>query len=142
MGLAISFNLDNSLGCCSFLCHNSSGLLGRLLLVGNGLLLALPGAGVVLGALSANGQASTVADAAIATDIHEALDVHLDTGAELTLDLVLLVDEGTDLGYLVVIPVTDFDGSVDTALVKNLPGGAAADTEDIGQAYFSLFVVR
>ena len=83
-----------------------------------------------------------MADTTIATDIHETLDVHLNRGAELTLDLVLFVDLGTDLGNLIVVPVTHFDGSIDTAFVQDLPGGAAADTEDIGQTYLSLFVVK
>ena len=42
MGLAISFNLYNSLfSCCCFLCHNSSQLFSCLLLVCNSLLLTL-----------------------------------------------------------------------------------------------------
>ena len=143
MGLAIGFNLDNSfLGGIRFLCHNSQSLLGGLLLVGDGLLLALAGTGVVLGALAAHRETAAVTDAAIATDVHEALDVHLDGGAEFTLDLVLLVDEITDGRDLGIIPVTDLDGAIDTAGVQDLPGGAAADAEDIGQAYLSMFVVR
>lgn len=53
-------------------------LLGCLLLVCNGLLLTLTCTGIVLGALSANREADTMADASVATDIHKALDVHRD----------------------------------------------------------------
>ena len=58
-------------------------------------------------------------DSAIATDIHKALDVHLDRRTELTFDLVLFIDLETDLGNLIVIPVTNLDGRIDSALLKN-----------------------
>ena len=142
MGFARSLDLDNSLfGCSSFLCHNCQSLLGGLLLVGDGLLLALTRTGVVLRALAAHRQAATVTDAAIATDVHEALDVHLDGRTEFTLDLVLVVDEGTDGSDLVVVPVTDLDGGVDAAGGQDLAGGAAADTVDVGQTDHAMFVV-
>ena len=141
MGLAISVNLDNPLGCCSFLCHNSSGLLGRLLLVGNGFLLALAGAGVVLGALATYGKTDTVADSAVASDVHQTLDVHLDGRTEFTFDLVL-ADGLADRGCLGIVPVTDLDTIIDSALLEDLPRRAATDSEDIGQTYLSPFVVR
>src|SRR4051812_518863 len=47
--------------------------LRSLLLTGNRLTLALTGAGVGLGALTANGQAFTVTETAVAGDIQEAL---------------------------------------------------------------------
>ena len=117
-------------------------LLGRFLLVGDSLLLTLPRTGIVLGALSTDREADTMADTAIATDVHQSLDVHLDGGTELSLDLVFLVDEVTDQGNLLVIPVTDLDVVADTALVEDLPRAAAADTEDVGEAYLTSFVVR
>ena len=52
-------------------------LLGRLLLVSDSLLLTLPRTGVVLGALSTDRETDTVADATVATDIHQTLDVQL-----------------------------------------------------------------
>ena len=116
-------------------------LLGRLLRVGNGLLAALPGTGVVLGALSADGEAVAVTDASVATDIHETLDVHLDGGAEFALDLVVLADLVTDGSDLLVVPLAHLDAIIDAAFVKDLLRGAAADSEDIGKAYLSSFVV-
>ena len=117
-------------------------LLGRFLLVGDSLLLTLPRTGIVLGALSTDREADTMADTAIATDVHQSLDVHLDGGTEFSLDLVFLIDEVTDQGNLLVIPVTDLDVVADTALVEDLPRAAAADTEDVGEAYLTSFVVR
>ena len=107
----------------------------------NGLLLTLAGTCVVFGALATHRQACAVADATVATDIHEALDVHLDGGAEFTLNLELVVDEGTDSGDLLVVPVSDFDSGVDAALVQDSLGTAAANTVDIGETYNSVFVV-
>ena len=117
-------------------------LLGCFLLVGNGLLLTLAGTGVVLGALTTDREACTVADTTVAADIHEALDVHLDRRTEFTLNLEFVVDEGTDSGDLLVVPVSDFDRAVDATGVQNLPGRAAADSEDIGETYLSVLVVR
>ena len=81
-------------------------------------------------------------DSAIATDIHKALDVHLDRRTEFTLDLVLLVDLSADLGNLTVVPVTNLDGRIDAALLEDSLSRRASDTEDIGKTYLSLFVVR
>jgi len=117
-------------------------LLGRFLLVGDSLLLTLPRTGIVLGALSTDREADTMADTAIATDVHQSLDVHLDGGTELSLDLVLLVDEVTNKGHLLVIPVSDLDVVVDTALVKDFPGAAAADTVNVGETDLTSLVVR
>ena len=75
-------------------------------------------------------------------DIHQSFDVHLDGGTKLTLDLVLLGDEGTDSGYLLVVPFTDLDVVIDSALLENLSRGAAADTVDVGETYLTSFVVR
>ena len=72
--------------------------------------------------LSAYGESDTVTDAAIATDIHESLDVHLDGRTELAFNLVLTVDEITDCRYLLVVPVSDLDAAIDTAGVQNLLG--------------------
>ena len=117
-------------------------LLGCLLLVRNGLLLSLPGASIVLRALATDRETDTVTDPAVATDIHETLDVHLDGGTEFAFNLVLLGNEGTDGSDLLVIPVSDLDVVIDSAILENLSRGAAADPEDIGKTYFSSFVGR
>ena len=135
-------DLDHSLLCCDcLLCHTLK-LFSSFLFVSNSFLAALAGAGVVLGALTAHGKAVAVTDAAVATDVHQSLDVHLDGRTELALDLVLLVDEVTDECHLLVVPVSDLDVVVDTALVKDLPRAAAADTVNVGEAYLTTFVVR
>ena len=98
------------------------GLLRCLLLVGNSLLATLAGTSVVLGALAPDGESETMTDSTVAADVHKALDVHLDGRTEFTFNLVVLIDFTTDLGDLLVVPVTNFDGAIDTALLKNLLG--------------------
>src|SRR5574344_806110 len=109
MSLAISVNLDNSLltCCCCFLCHNSSALFSCFLLVCNSFLLTLSSAGIVLGALTAYRKTVTMADTPVATDIHQTFDVHLNSRTELTFDLILLSDDASDFGNLLVVPFTD-----------------------------------
>lgn len=57
---------------------------------------------------------------AIATDVHQSLDVQLNFGAEVTLDLVFSTNDLTDLGCLVVVPVLYFQVSVNAGLVRIL----------------------
>src|ERR1700742_3607559 len=63
-----------------------------LLLAGDRPSLALAGAGVGVGALAADGQALAVAEAAIAGQVHQPLDVHRRLAAEVALHIVLGVD--------------------------------------------------
>src|SRR6185437_16687343 len=59
-----------------FFSSAAMGLLGHFLLAGDRLGGAFAGAGVGVGTLAADGQALAVAKAAIAAQIHQALDVH------------------------------------------------------------------
>ena len=62
--------------------------------------------GIVLRALTADRKTDTVADAAVATDVHQSLDVQLNGRAELAFDLESLLGDGvTDRGDLVVAPL-------------------------------------
>src|SRR5690349_10977696 len=63
-------------------------LLGRLLLAGDGLFGAALGAGVGAGALAVDGQVAAVAQATVAADLDQALDVHVHFAAQIALDLV------------------------------------------------------
>jgi hypothetical protein len=58
-----------------------------LLLAGDRLGLALAGAGVGVGALAADRQALAVAQAAVAGEVHQPLDVHRGLAAQVALDL-------------------------------------------------------
>jgi hypothetical protein len=108
-------------------------LLLHLLLAGDGLLGALAGAGVGVGALAADGQALAVAEALVAADLHLALDVLLDLAAQVALDLEVLVDPGADAVDLFVGEVADPGARVDADLSQICCGGGAADAEDVGE---------
>jgi hypothetical protein len=58
-------------------------------------------------ALAANRQTLTVTEATIAAEIHEALDVHRDLAAKITLDDVVAVDRFADLKNLGVGELID-----------------------------------
>src|SRR5262245_52931589 len=67
-------------------------LLRRLLLAGDRLAWALPGTRVGVGALAAHRQSLAMAEAAVAADVHQHLDVLLHLAAQVALDLVLTLD--------------------------------------------------
>src|SRR5687767_3305523 len=72
---------------------------GLLLLAGNRLRRTLTGAGVGVGTLAAHRQPAPVAQSAVATKIHQPLDVHRDLAPEVTLDDVIAVDHFADLKH-------------------------------------------
>src|SRR4029078_4973584 len=79
------------------------GLLRHLLLAGDCAAWALLGAGVGMRALATNRQATAVAMAPVASDVHEPLDVHCDLGAQRALDAEILLDRLTqpiDIGVV------------------------------------------
>ncbi len=71
-----------------------------LLLAGDRLGGALAGAGVGVGALAADRQALAVAQAAVAGQVHQPLDVDRGLAAQVALDLVVAVDRLADLDAL------------------------------------------
>ena len=65
------------LSCNCFLCHNYL-LFSSFLLVSNSLLATLARTCIILSALAAYGESVTVTYTAVATDVHQTLDVELD----------------------------------------------------------------
>src|ERR687894_516515 len=81
-------------------------LLARGLLLGDrGAARPLAGARVGVRALAAHGEAAAVAQAAVAADVHQPLDVHLDALAEVALDLALRLDDLADAPQLRLVEV-------------------------------------
>src|SRR6185312_3336049 len=82
-----------------FLTRAGSLAIGRLLLLlaSDRLGGALAGAGVGVGALAANRQALAVAQAAIAGQVHQPLDVDGHLAAQIAFDLVVAIDGLADL---------------------------------------------
>src|SRR5881275_1752826 len=78
-----------------------------LLLAGDRPSLALAGAGVGVGALTADRQALAVPEAPIAGQIHQPLDVHRRFAAEVALHLMLGVDRLAQVENLLIGEVLD-----------------------------------
>ena len=56
----------------------------------------------------------------IATNIHQSLDIHLDLTAEITFNFEFSADNFTDLGCLIIRPLTDLQTTVYTSLIQYL----------------------
>ena len=97
-------------------------LFSSFLLVSNSFLAALAGAGIVLGALTAHGETIAVTDAAIATDVHQSLDVHLDLATQVTLYLIFVTDDLTNSCCLGIGPILNAGVLVDTSLLEDRSG--------------------
>ena len=69
-----------------------------------------------------------MADTLIGADLDLALDVLLDLPAEVTFDLVTLIDEAADAGHLVVGQLPDLRAGVDPGGLADLGGAAALES--------------
>lgn len=95
-------------------------LLGLLLLSGDRARGTLAGAGVSLRALSADGQALSVADSAIAADFHQALDIERHFAAKFALHADIMVDIFSEFGYVVFVEVLHSRIGIDTRRGEDL----------------------
>src|SRR5690606_8408373 len=101
----------------------------------------LAGTGVGLGALTANREAATVAQATVATQVHQTLDLHVDFAAQVTLGGEL-GDFATQQFDLLVAEIFDFRCRIDTGSCTDVLRSSATDTVDIGQRDNSVLVIR
>src|SRR6185436_13706169 len=86
----------------------------------NGLARTFASAGIRLGALPANGQATEVANAAIAFDALQTLQVHADLPAQITFDHVFaILNRVNDLGELLFIQAFGTNARIDVGLDQN-----------------------
>ncbi len=100
----------------------------------DGLTGTLARAGIGLGPLAANRQATQVANATIAFDALEALEVHADFAAQVTFNDVLAVLDGMDnLGELLLRQVLGADGRVNIGFGQDVFGIAGANAIDVAQ---------
>src|SRR3954468_3505665 len=113
-----------------------------LLLAGDRPSLALAGAGVGVGALTADRQALAVAQAAIAGQIHQPLDVHRRLAAEVTLHRMVGVDRLAQMEHLLVGEILDPPLGRDAELGGDLLRLGAADAVDVSQRDFDALVGR
>ena len=93
----------------------------RIALHADGLARALPRTRVSLGALTADRQAAEVADAAVALDTLEALQVHTDFAAQIAFDHVFAFLDGVhDLRKLRFAQIFSADGAINIGALQNL----------------------
>lgn len=105
-----------------------------LLLVCDRLAGSLAGAGIVLGVLSADRKSSSVANASVAADLGEHLDVHRNITAKITFDHVVCCDLISELLDLVVCQISAAGVRIDSCSRENLVGRGAADAIDGSEA--------
>src|SRR6267143_695910 len=103
-------------------------------------LRALAGAGVGMGALAAHGQSLAVAQAAVAAQVHQALDVQAHLAAEVALDLVVLVEALADAVDLVVGQVLGPLGRIDLGQGTDLPRAGVADPVQVRERDLDLLL--
>jgi hypothetical protein len=83
-----------------------------------------------------------VADATVRADVHKALDVHRDLGAERTFDAVEFLDLLTELVDVRVREVANAKLGVDPGGCQDAAREHAADAGDVGQTDLDLLVAR
>src|SRR5581483_10850830 len=98
--------------------------------------------GVGLRLLAAHGQAAPVADAAVAADLRQALDVLRALAAQVALDRELLVDGVAQLADLLFGEVADVGVGRDPRLRQQAVRGRAPDPVDVGEADLGALVER
>ena len=95
---------------------------------------ALAGAGVGLGLLTPDRQAATMAQAAVATDLLESLDVLRAFAAQVALDGDVGVDQVAELDHFLLGQVAHLAVGLDAQLRQQLVGRRPADAVDICEA--------
>ena len=121
----------------------NAGLGVRIALDADGLARTFARAGVGLGALAANRQAAQVADATIALDALQALEVHADFAAQIAFDDVLAVLDGVDdLRELRFVQILGADARIDLGLFEDVFRVARADAVNVAQRDIDALVRR
>src|SRR4030095_89936 len=117
-------------------------LLGRLLLARHGAAARpLAGSGVGLGPLAAHRQSPAMADAAIASDLHQALDVLADLLAQVALHPAFVRDDLADPPRLVFGQVLDLGDLRHLRLGADVLRARAADPVNVSEPDPDLFVL-
>src|SRR5574343_1047195 len=119
----------------------SSYVQGLLLQRRGTLARTLAGACVGAGALAAHRQTATMAEAAVAAQVHQTLDVHRGLATQVTLDREL-AHFFPDLLQVAVGQVLDLLVEGDANRRADLLRGRAADAEDVGQADLRVLLRR
>ena len=81
-----------------------------------------------------------MAQAAIAADLGQTLDVHRGLTAQVALDEIVMLNGLTQLGLLLVGQILDAGIGVDTGGLQDLRSAGRSDAVDIGQSHFDPLV--
>src|SRR5687767_2933645 len=87
--------------------------------------------------LTANRQRAAMSQTSITSNVHQALDIHLDALPQIAFDLTLRFQNRPDPTKLVFIQVADAIILVDSRLGQNGACARTTDAVDIRQPYFS-----
>lgn len=118
-------------------------LLARRLLLGDrGATRTFAGTGIGMRTLSANGQAATMTQPPVTTNVHEALDIQLNLLAKIALDHSLLIDQSADACQLILAQITDLLMNIDLRLTEYAGRTGSADPIDVSQTYLCAFLWR
>src|SRR5260221_10585124 len=102
-----------------------------LLLAGNRLGRTLARARIGVGALTAHRQAAAMTQAAIATEVHQTLDVDADLTTKVALDQIVAVDHFADLQDFLIAELADAAIRGDLDLLDDLGRIRLADAMDV-----------
>jgi len=104
---------------------------------------AFTGASVGLGALATYGQAAQVANAAIALDTLQALQIHPDLTTQVTFDDVFAILDGVhNLRELLLGQILGANAGIDVGLGQDVARIARANAIDVAQGDVDAFVRR
>jgi len=81
-----------------------------------------------------------MAETAIASDIHQALDLELNFRAQFPFHFKLILDDPGDVHHIIITPILNLDIFADGSLFEDVFGTAGADTIDILEANYPSFV--
>ncbi len=103
---------------------------------------ALAGTRIRAGTLSPAGKPAAVAQADVASDVHETLDIHGRFGAQRSFNFILVIDDVTDAGFFLGRQVFDFFHLIHSGFLQDALGGCLADPVNIRQSDKYPFIFR
>ena len=95
-----------------------------------------------MSALTANGQATTMTQTAIATDLHEALNILRNFAMQVTFSGEVLLNVVTKLGKFIFSQIVAASVWIYASFCEDLLGGGKANAVNVGQADFNALVAR
>ena len=108
-------------------------LTGRLLFRDGGATWSLTRASVGVRSLSANGQRTAMPQPAVAADVHQSLDVHLHSLAQVAFDLTLSFQDAANTAQLVFTQVANARIDIDTGFLEHRARTGTANTVNISE---------